>query len=43
MYTTIKTLWNRTKNKSEIARVTRHDLKNSCKGNKRYQEGSPNT
>ena len=37
MYTTIKTLWEKTKNKSEIARITGHDLKNSIKGNKRYR------
>jgi hypothetical protein len=27
MYTTIKTLWNKGHNKSEIARLTRHDWK----------------
>ncbi len=31
MYTTIKTLWKKTRNKSEIARVTGHDWKTVSK------------
>lgn len=34
MYTTIKTLWEKTKNKTEIARLTGHDFKDSCQGDK---------
>ena len=39
MYTTIKTLWNRTKNKSEIARVTGHDWKTVAKVIKDIEKG----
>lgn len=31
MYTTIKTLWEKTKNKTEIARITGHDWKTVAK------------
>jgi len=31
MYTTIKTLWERTKNNTEIARITSHDWKTVAK------------
>lgn len=39
MYTTIKTLWEKTKNKSEIARVTGHDLKTVAKVIKDIEKG----
>ena len=40
MYTTIKTLWEKTKNKTEIARLTGHDLKDCFTSNKKYRERS---
>jgi len=39
MYTTIKTLWERTKNKTEIARLTGHDWKTVAKVIKNLDEG----
>ena len=39
MYTTIKTLWKRTKNKSEIARITGHDWKTVAKVIKDIEKG----
>lgn len=39
MYTTIKTLWERTKNKTEIARVTGHDWKTVAKVIKNLEAG----
>jgi len=39
MYITIKTLWERHKNKSEIARVTGHDWKTVAKKIKEIEEG----
>lgn len=41
MYTTIKTLWNRGCNKSEIARLTGHDWKTISKVVKAIQAGQP--
>jgi len=39
MYTTIKTLWERTKNKTEIARLTGHDWKTVAKVIKNIEKG----
>ena len=39
MYTTIKTLWERTKNKTEIARITGHDWKTVAKVIKNIEQG----
>jgi len=39
MYTTIKTLWERTKNKTEIARITGHDWKTVAKVIKNIEKG----
>jgi transposase len=39
MYTTIKTLWERTKNKTEIARLTGHDWKTVAKVIKNIEAG----
>ena len=39
MYTTIKTLWERTKNKTEIARITGHDWKTVAKVIKNLEAG----
>jgi len=39
MYTTIKTLWERTKNKTEIARLTGHDWKTDAKVIKNIEKG----
>ena len=39
MYTTIKTLWVKTKNKSEIARITGHDWKTVAKVIKDIDKG----
>ena len=39
MYTTIKTLWERTKNKAEIARLTGHDWKTVAKVIKNIEKG----
>ena len=39
MYTTIKTLWERTKNKTEIARLTCHNWKTMAKGIKNLEKG----
>ncbi len=39
MYTTIKTLWERTKNKTEIARLTGHDWKTVAKVIKNLEKG----
>ncbi len=39
MYTTIKTLWKRHKNKSKIARLTGHDWKTVAKMIKAIEEG----
>lgn len=39
MYTTIKTLWEKTKNKTEIARITGHDWKTVAKVIKDIQRG----
>lgn len=39
MYTTIKTLWERTKNKTEIARITGHDWKTIAKVIKNIEAG----
>ena len=36
MYTTIKTLWERTKNKTGIAWLTGPCMEDNCKGNKKY-------
>ena len=40
MYTTIKTLWEKTKNKTEIARLTGHDWKTVAKVIKNIKEGT---
>ena len=40
MYTTIKTLWEKTKNKTEIARLTGHDWKTVDKVIKNIKEGT---
>lgn len=39
MYTTIKTLWDKTKNKTEIARLTGHDWKTVAKVIKNIEKG----
>jgi len=39
MYTTIKTLWEKTKNKTEIARITGHDWKTVAKVIKNIEKG----
>jgi hypothetical protein len=39
MYTTIKTLWEKTKNKTEIARLTGHDWKTVAKVIKSIEQG----
>ena len=39
MHTTIKTLWERTKNKTEIARITGHDWKTVAKVIKNLEAG----
>jgi len=39
MYTTIKTLWGKTKNKTEIARLTGHDWKTVAKVIKNIEKG----
>lgn len=39
MYTTIKTLWEKTKNKTEIARFTGHDWKTVAKVIKNIEKG----
>ena len=39
MYTTIKTLWEKTKNKTEIARLTGHDWKTVAKVVKNIEKG----
>jgi transposase len=39
MYTTIKTLWERTKNKTEIARLTGHDWKTVARVIKNIEQG----
>ncbi|MHB1377970.1 MAG: hypothetical protein ACYCXB_11235 [Candidatus Humimicrobiaceae bacterium] len=39
MYTTIKTLWEKTKNKTEIARITGHDWKTVAKVVKNIEKG----
>jgi len=39
MYTQVKTLWERTKNKTEIARLTGHDWKTVAKVIKNIEAG----
>jgi len=39
MYTTIKTLWEKTKNKTEIARLTGHDWKTVSRIIKNIEKG----
>jgi hypothetical protein len=39
MYTKVKTLWEKTKNKSEIARLTGHDWKTVAKAVKNIEKG----